>query len=29
VPFFSLAILVVLLGLAVIITVAYFVARRW
>jgi uncharacterized protein YneF (UPF0154 family) len=29
VPFFLLAILVVLLALAVIIAVAYFVARRW
>jgi hypothetical protein len=29
VPFFVLAILVVLLALAVIITVAYFAARRW
>ena len=29
VPFFVLAILVVLLALAVIIMVAYFLARRW
>jgi uncharacterized protein YneF (UPF0154 family) len=29
VSFFLLAILVVLLALAVIIAVAYFVARRW
>jgi len=29
VPFYVLAILVVLLALAVIIAVAYFVARRW
>jgi hypothetical protein len=28
-PFFLLAILVVLLALVVIITVAYFLARRW
>jgi hypothetical protein len=29
VPFFLLAILVVLLALAVILAVAYYVARRW
>jgi hypothetical protein len=29
VPFFVLAILVVLLAVALIIAVAYFVARRW
>jgi hypothetical protein len=29
VPFFVLAILVVLVAVAVIIAVAYFVARRW
>ena len=28
-PFFVLAILVVLLAVALIIAVAYFVARRW
>jgi hypothetical protein len=29
VPFFLLAILVVLLALALILAVAYYVARRW